>query len=809
MLSMLCRSLLIFASILVVTLAFFGLFGSFTPSDDEGYSISVIRSVADGAPLYTQQFDFHGPLPFLAKAFIFRTLGAPITPQSVRIWVMGVWLLSCLCLSAAIWELTRNALISISAIIVTGAHLFALRVNPGHPEDFVVLFLSLAILIASAQTRWLPDSLRVAVLGSIGGVLTGTKINVGVFYLAGLTLWLLASIPKRTPWKVAAVLFTIGATSIPTVLMRSFLWASWQLLLISTFSILITCAAFFRLPGARRLSWKHIPIAAGAAISTVAAILMFAWLYGSRPGDVLEQAVLGAATHSNMIVMPVFTWICVPAIPVFLLICFICFRQWIGTSPVSIFGRYVPPPLLKVPPALLKVIVALLALSFAACMLPKFYMPLVGAVCWLIVFPDGRTMIAGRTQSARLFLVSIAVFQMLQVFPIQGAQTNWSTLALSICCLVLLYDGVLEFSLRPAGVPRRLQLSIKFVGFATAALLSIFTVSLGLSYGRAPSLGYGESNLIRIPMTTKANFDWVVAGVSRYCDALVTQPGLDSFLLWSSDAGADLIRRSPILLVDWQITMPEDRQRQAVAKLEHGSKICAVNNQRLSDWWTETLPANTRAKLAMQPLVSYIQHLSPVRKAGGYEIRANAVARAAWQDDYVLNGVRDMAGKRNALGLPVELLTEGAQQELVFDFESWGAGPLVSVQQPGGEQDGQGFSTEPLAYISSVGALVIRAQRGTFVSLPAHVSLTNGQWHELSFRHDQQNWRVSLDGVALGNAGEFTTGKDAPRYLQLGPAFIENCPGLGPGWVPFYGKLREVRVRRAGAQSISRKLLRQ
>src|SRR5450432_760917 len=278
MFSMLCKLLLVFAAILVVTLAFFGLFGSYTPSDDEGYSISVIRSVADGAPLYTQQFDFHGPLPFLAKALIFRTLGAPITAQSVRIWVMGVWLLSCMCLSAAIWELTRNALISISAIIVTGAHLFALRVNPGHPEDFVVLFLSLAILIASAQTPWLSDSLRVAMLGSIGGVLIGTKINVGLFYLAGLTLWLLASVSRRMPWKTAAVLFTVIATSIPAVLMRSFLWPSWQLLLISTFSILITCAAFFRLPSPSRLSWKHLPIAAGAAISTLAAILVFAWL---------------------------------------------------------------------------------------------------------------------------------------------------------------------------------------------------------------------------------------------------------------------------------------------------------------------------------------------------------------------------------------------------------------------------------------------------------------------------------------------------------------------------------------------------
>ncbi len=434
-----CKLFLAFALLLIPALAFVGLFGSHTPADDEGYSVGVVRSVADGVPLYTEQFDFHGPLPFLIKATLFRSLGIQITHQWMRIWVLAIWMLSWVCLTASIWQLTRNGLITAGGALVTGAHFFPLRFNPGHPEDFVALFLSVAILIASVQARWLSENVRVAMLGAIAGVLVATKINVGFFYLLGIALWMLASIPRRGPWKALSVLFTLAATITPLALMRSFLLPSWQLLLFSTVSILIACVAFFRLPTAGGNGWKQVLLAGGSAVASLAAILLFAHECGSNLRDMFDQTVLVAATHSSIIVRPVFTWICVPAVPLFL---FVAYRQWNILRPRAnsqSLGSL----------ALLKAILAVAALAFAACLLFQFYIPLIGPICWLIVFPDGRTPIADRSRAARMFIASVAVFQVLQVFPIKGAQTAWSTIPLCVCCLVLLYDGLSESRCNP------------------------------------------------------------------------------------------------------------------------------------------------------------------------------------------------------------------------------------------------------------------------------------------------------------------------------------------------------------------------
>ncbi len=303
-------------------------------------------------------------------------------------------------------------------------------------------------------------------------------------------------------------------------------------------------------------------------------------------------------------------------------------------------------------------------------------------------------------------------------------------------------------------------------------------------------------------MVEKAEFDWVVSNVSHHCDALITQPGLDSFLLWSSKPDAGLFRRSPLLLTDWPITMPEDRQRKAVAKLDRSSRICAAYDKKLSDWWTDSLSQSTRAELANLSLVAYVQQLAPIRKVGDYEIRGNPAVQAIWKDDFLLDGVRDVDGKRSAVGVPVDLLSS-ANAELVFGFEAAGSGPLVSVQQRNTNSDEQTYITEPLAYISRTGSLVVRGEAMVRAKLAPQASVIDGRWHEFALRHDYDGWTVSLDGLERGRLAEFLTAANTPRYLQVGPTFVENCLDLGRGWKSFPGSLRDVRVRNSDLPLLS------
>ena len=182
---------------LVAAFAYVSVFGFASVYDDEGYNVAVTRLVSEGVPLYTGQFGIHGPLPYLVRALVLKALGVAVTHQSVRLWVWGMWLLSATALALAIRNLTGSRFFAIGSLIVVGTHLFPLRFNPGHPEDFIVLFLSLAVLVALTETPWLGDGLRVAMLGLIGAALLGTKINVGAFYVLGLSAWDAGVAPAR------------------------------------------------------------------------------------------------------------------------------------------------------------------------------------------------------------------------------------------------------------------------------------------------------------------------------------------------------------------------------------------------------------------------------------------------------------------------------------------------------------------------------------------------------------------------------------------------------------------------------------
>ena len=263
------------------------------------------------------------------------------------------------------------------------------------------------------------------------------------------------------------------------------------------------------------------------------------------------------------------------------------------------------------------------------------------------------------------------------------------------------------------------------------------------------------------------------------------------------------MRTSPVLISGWPLILTDDDERHTIARVSQASRICAVYNKRASEWWTNDGPQLTPASLARQPLVAYIQHLHAIRKVGDYEVRANAAVASDWKDDYLLNGTRDLNGARAAVGVPGDLITSAADVELAFGFQASRAGPVLSVPQTDASA-GEAPPMEPILYLSPDGGLMIRSKPGTYVRLAGQAGVLDGLWHEVSLRRDAAGWEVSLDEISTGRIGELLTGGKPAQYLQLGPAFVEKGTALGPGWIPFAGKLRDVRVKRASADSGTR-----
>ena len=785
MLAITSRILAFLALVVVGIFAFPSIFGFFSVYDDEGYNVAMIRLVSQGVPLYTAQFAYHGPLPYLVKAAVLNALRVPVTHESVRLWVLALWLLSAWIGAAAIRNLTGNRILAAGGLIAVGVHLFPLRFNPGHPEDFVVILLLLALWVATSG--WLSESIRVAILGLIAAALLATKVNVGVLYALGLGGWLLALLPKTRSWRAGALLWLAGSVATPAVLMHGAWRPEWQLLVMSTVVIFLISWIAFLPPLPARYEWKHLAICSASFVLGLAGIVVAAALSGSHPWDILNGAILTAAKHPSVFLRPVsFGILTIPVMAVFGLL---SLRQTIRIASAAKRES-------RAPQTFLKLAVAGCAFILVGLTDSRFYFPLIGPVFWLITAPGGSVVISDRARNGRLFLAFAAAFQMLQAFPIIGTQTAWSTLLLCIGSLVLLHDAILEI-LEPRPEKRRaVSLSVTLTaGVAVYALLS-FTAGLWNAYSRMPSLGLENSDLIRIPLATRANFDWLVASTDRYCDVLVTQPGMDSFLLWSKSS-ADM-RTSPVLITGWPLILTRGQEQQTVAKVSQAARVCAIYNQPASEWWTHDDPQLTESGLAQQPLVAYIRKLQPIRKVGNYEVRANDAVAARWKEDYLLNGVRAISGGRAAVGVPSELLASSANAELVFEFQADRSGPLLSVQQPG-QGSIEASATEPVVYVMPDGELTVRREGGSYGPLAPRARVLDVRWHELILRHANGNWAVSLDGGPADKIPDLPIGPNSARYLQLGPAFIADSAVTARGWAPFFGKLRDVRVRRDNA----------
>ncbi len=764
----------------MVLFAYAGLFGFFSVYDDEGYNVAMIRLVSEGVPLYTGQFAYHGPLPYLLKASILNVLRIPVTHESVRLWVLLVWVLSALIGATAIRNLTGNRIFATGGLLVLGLHLFPLRYNPGHPEDLVVLFLLISVLVASADVPWLTENVRAGALGLVGALLLATKINVGFLYLLASAAWLLASAPLGKLWRIVTFVFLAGFTAVPAILMHRAWGPEWQLLFVSTTTTFLTCLVAFRRPPETESRWSEIVGFIACMTAGLVVVVGVTILNGSHLSDILEATVLTAAKHPQVFLRPMsFGPFIVPIMTAFAVIsAHQCWR--IAQARDLTVGAS---------QSVLKIALSLSTFLFVSVWDAKYYLPLIGPVAWLIVFPGPPNAISERNRRARLFLALAAVFQMLQIFPVIGTQSAWSALLLCVCSLLLLHDGTVELSLRR--IPRYVKLAAVLAGGLAAFSVVSFTLGLWTAYWRTPTLGFSNSRLIRMPMAIRANFDWIVASTSRYCDAVVTQPGMNSLVLWSQPTGR--LGTSPILITGWPLILSDSQQEQMVAKLTGTRRICAVYNKHASEWWTKDDPQLNPSKVAREPLVAYIQTLQAVRKVGDYEIRANPAAQSAWNEDYLSSGERDFSEANTAVGIPNDLLT-GEGSELRFGFQTTHGGLILSIpaRMTGSSEDL--LPMEPIIYISQDGALMIRSKPSGHFSVAKQAGVLDGKWHEFSLRREAGGWMVSIDSAPCGHIDALLTEGSVPRYFQLGPAFVRDGSGIGPGWVQFFGRLSHVRV---------------
>ena len=193
-------------------------------SPDEGYLMITVQSFLGGHGLYDTVFTQYGPFYYAYEWLLHGVLRVPLTHDATRLACVFHWMLAAALLGLAVRRATKSLLAGAVMFMAATVHLARIADEPGHPQELVVLLLALAAL---AMSGGVGNSGRFFALGIFGAALAFTKINVGIFFLAGLLLTIWCESPVRLTRGVLHWLVIAASACLPVLLMRRHLDMEW------------------------------------------------------------------------------------------------------------------------------------------------------------------------------------------------------------------------------------------------------------------------------------------------------------------------------------------------------------------------------------------------------------------------------------------------------------------------------------------------------------------------------------------------------------------------------------------------------
>lgn len=268
---------------------------SFMIYDDEGYLLQTYRDFTNGHSLYTEIFSQYGPWPYLYHGIIGTMAGEPIGHMLGRGVTACHWLVCALLSGALTLRLTRSPTLGVGACLLVFGLLWQMTWEPSHPGGLIAAMLAITattVAVCGETRRW--TTLGIA-LGVAAALLMLTKINVGLFFVAGAGAVAL----RYTHWSKrlldgATSLATCGLLALPWGLM----WKNLHEPRVMVFSILFTLSAAGLL-WVTPITNKDRRIPAGTWITGLTAfavvtlaVVICVWMRGTGIGAVVRAVLL-------------------------------------------------------------------------------------------------------------------------------------------------------------------------------------------------------------------------------------------------------------------------------------------------------------------------------------------------------------------------------------------------------------------------------------------------------------------------------------------------------------------------------------
>ena len=603
-----------FVAVTVVTvlIAHPRMFSSFHSYDDEGYMLTALKAFVSHGHLYDRVFTQYGPFYYEFWGGIFSGLGLSVNHDNGRTVTMVAWIVSSLGLGLATMRMTRSLLLGLATQAIVFTALGVLTNEPMHPVGIIALLLTATVAISCfVSERSSPYAM--ALLGAAVAALVLVKINVGFFALAAVALVCVVSFEALLARRWLRIAIEAIFVATPIVLMVSKFDEGWARhyavhVAIAAAAVVIALRAreAERRP-AEELRWLLGGFLVLAVVSGLAIVAA-----GTSPHGLIDGVIRQPLRQSDAFTIPMQLARRGYALDLLALGAAVAYwyserrrsrpqgNAWLALTSLFSVGVGVAMALSVNGKAL-----PWDATGFAGYQLSMLCFAWVA----LLALPAGLSLPAA---FARLLLPPLAVLQALHAYPVAGSQTLLSAFLLIPVGALCVANGVRGIAAAvPDGTDRR---ALAGLGALAAAVLLWFVANSELreplrsapaAYDAGTPLDLPGSHSIHLGEEEAELYEDVSGILDRNCPAIVMEPGMDSFYLWTQQEPPSFTATG------WETLFDESHQRRVIEDTRGTAGLCLLRNRALAAGWGES-PG---------PLASYLEEgFEPVAKVSEYEI---------------------------------------------------------------------------------------------------------------------------------------------------------------------------------------------
>jgi hypothetical protein len=593
--------------------AYYRIFSGFAEWDDEGTLMMTVKQYLTGSKLYDEIYSGYGPVYYFYNWLIRSVTGNVLDHDAVRITAAVVALICGLLCAGIVLRLTQSLAIASVVYLLVFRTLAFFTYEPGHPQE-----LCLLLLICLAGKGTLAESTRFYegtffIAGALAAALTLTKVNIGIFVVAGIVLWILFQAPDAWFWRLARYGAGAGALILPVMLMRVHLSdpASQAYCFVATASIAGILVASQGFAGPKSLSLRECLITAAGFAVTFAVLLLILIGQGVTMRATLNSLVLN---HIRINVSPGYWYK-----PVQLS------RIWMAWSMAGLGAAIVATRALARRESGIADLLAGVRIAFGGIgillgfVVPDFLLGFATPFCWLLLLPRTDHDTAKRVD-ARMLLCTVTVLQTLYAFPIAGSQTYFIRVLLVLAAAISLMDGL-------HGLSQTSPLGAMFSGFARpAAAITLVVTALACPllayranrlYASLAPLNLPGAERIHVERRTVEDYQWLVTQLRRNCDTFVSLPGIPSLYFWTDKPMPGEVHHTPgqLNFNMWMDMFTSAQQKEVVADLARFPSVCAVYHPSGVESWN-TGKQNVRG----WPLANHIlTNFKTIGRSGDYQ----------------------------------------------------------------------------------------------------------------------------------------------------------------------------------------------